>query len=419
MSDSFAFRKNLLLYTIGSLVYYVGQWLTTVLIVRLSGYEMAGLLSLAMSVVAAPAIVSLFNVRSYQVSDISGQYLNRTYLRSRLYTNILSYLSCLVMVFAGGYEGQKAFVILLYMCYKLSEGYADVYYGIEQRYERLDYAGNSMMIRGVGAVVLFVAGYLLSDSLSVCIVLMTVFSFLVVFFYDRRKTSCWLQQEWGVEIPKNAVKSLLVTCIPLAVVAFLNNLSINLPKMALERVFGSEVMGLYSSVASPTVVVQLAATTIFAPFVPRLAVCFQNGDKTGFWGIVRRFLLMFGLLSGVCLAGAALLGEWGLVLLYGEEIAKSAYLLVPIVGISILIAINASLFSVCTLLREIRMQYLIGIAGLLVSILPGEFLVRFYSMPGVVYALLGTLLAQILIQLLIILRRLNKSWNSSGGKVEL
>ena len=84
MSDSFAFRKNLLLYTMGSLVYYVGQWLTTVLIVRLSGYEMAGLLSLAMSVVAAPAIVSLFNVRSYQVSDISGQYLNRTYLRSRL-----------------------------------------------------------------------------------------------------------------------------------------------------------------------------------------------------------------------------------------------------------------------------------------------------------------------------------------------
>ena len=127
---------------------------------------------------------------------------------------------------------------------------------------------------------------------------------------------------------------------------------------------------------------------------------------------------MFGLLSGVCLAGAALLGEWGLVLLYGEEIAKSAYLLVPIVGISILIAINASLFSVCTLLREIRLQYLIGIAGLLVSILPGEFLVRFYSMPGVVYALLGTLLAQILIQLLIILRRLNKSWNSSGRKVE-
>ena len=129
------------------------------------------------------------------------------------------------------------------MCYKLSEGYADVYYGIEQRYERLDYAGNSMMIRGVGAVVLFVAGYLLSDSLSVCIVLMTVFSFLVVFFYDRRKTSCWLQQEWGVEIPKNAVKSLLVTCIPLAVVAFLNNLSSNLPKMGLERFFGSALMG--------------------------------------------------------------------------------------------------------------------------------------------------------------------------------
>jgi len=43
-------KQNMMYNTFGSIVLLVCQWLTTVLVVRLSNYENAGMLSLAMSV---------------------------------------------------------------------------------------------------------------------------------------------------------------------------------------------------------------------------------------------------------------------------------------------------------------------------------------------------------------------------------
>ena len=89
MDGTNSVKKNMLFNTVGSLVYYVCQWLPTVLIVRLSGYSDAGILSIAMSVTAAPAIIGLFNMRSYQVSDIQEVYNNDAYIKSRTVTNVL------------------------------------------------------------------------------------------------------------------------------------------------------------------------------------------------------------------------------------------------------------------------------------------------------------------------------------------
>lgn len=400
-------KQNMIFNTVGSLVYYVCQWLMSVVIVRISGYEDAGILSLAMTVTAAPAIVGLFNIRSYQVSDIEGQYSDATYLRSRVTTNLLSYIVCLFMVLIGGYSLEKAGVILLFMLFKVAEGFADVYYGIEQKWQRMDYAGISMTIRGIGTIVSFVVVFLLTKSLFLAVVAVALFSFLVIICYDRRiirrvqsvgdKSTDWSQ-----------VRSLLLVCLPLAIVAFLNNLSINLPKIYLEKYFGSEVMGYYNSVASPTVVVQLAATTIFAPLIPILTEQYQEGDKQAFLKTLRKFGGLVLGLSIICLIGAKLLGYLGLVLLFGESIADYVPLFVPVIVVSIFIAINASLFSLCTLLREIRLQYLIGAAGVLSSFLLSIVVVRAESMLGVVYALLGTLAIQIVIQLALIIRKVRR-----------
>ena len=104
-------QQNMIYNTVGSLVYYFCQWVMTVLIVRMSGFEDAGILSLAMSVTAAPAIVGLFNIRSYQVSDLKGQYSDSVYIRSRVYTNLISFAVCLFVVIFNGYAWDKAAVI--------------------------------------------------------------------------------------------------------------------------------------------------------------------------------------------------------------------------------------------------------------------------------------------------------------------
>lgn len=399
-------QQNMIFNTVGSLIYYVCQWLMSVVIVRISGYEDAGVLSIAMSVTASPAIVGLFNIRSYQVSDIEGQYSNKTYIQSRMYTNLLSYLVCLMMVIFGGYNIEKATVILIFMLFKVAEGFADVYYGIEQKWERMDYAGISLTIRGIGTIVLFVVGFLITHSLLISIIAISVFSFAVILLYDRRMVKRWEKE--GEKTSFHEIKMLLATCLPLAIVAFLNNLSLNIPKIYLENYFGSEVMGYYSSVSSPTAVIQLAATTIFAPLVPILTMEYNNRNKEKFLAILKKFGVLVLGLSVVCLIGSKLLAHWGLVLLFTESIEPYVYLFVPIIVVSILIAINASLFSLCTLLREIKTQYIIGIAGVIIAWALSMTVVKELSMIGVVYAMVGTLVVQIAIQIILIAKKVRK-----------
>ena len=97
-SNKPSISRTMLFNTVGSLIYYACQWFLSVVIVRISGYEQAGVLSLAMSVTASPAIIGLFNVRNYQASDLNNQYNQRTYINSRHITNLFSFIICAVMV---------------------------------------------------------------------------------------------------------------------------------------------------------------------------------------------------------------------------------------------------------------------------------------------------------------------------------
>lgn len=402
-------QQNMLFNTIGSLIYYVCQWLMSVIIVRLSGFGDAGLLSLAMSATAAPAIIGLFNVRSYQVSDMKGQYTDKEYLRSRVYTNILSVIACLAVVLYYGYSMEKAVIIMTFMAFKVVEGMADVYYGIDQKNERMDYAGISLTVRGIGSLAFFLGTFQITQSLLVSIITMSLFSLAVVLVYDRRMIERYQGKEAEEnEVMRAQVKSLLITCFPLAVVAFLNNMSLTIPKLYLEQYFGEEIMGIYSSVASPTIVIQLAATTLFAPLIPPLTIEFNNGNKKNFLGGLKKFALLILAITIAALIGSKLLAHWGLVLLFGTAIEPYVYLFIPVIIISILIAINASMFSVCTLIREIKSQYIIGILGILAALAGSLTLVKEYSMDGVVWALAATLLIQILIQFIIIYRKVKK-----------
>ena len=398
-------QRSMLLNTAGSLIYYACQWFMTVVIVRVSGYSAAGVLSIAMTVTASPSIVSLFNVRSYQVSDLNGQYKASTYMRSRTFTNAIAYLICLVMLIAGGYTGERAAAILVFMLFKVVEGYADVLYGMEQKHGRLDISGISLAIRGVGTIVLFTGILMATDQLLLGLAAVILFSAFVICVYDARVVSRWKE----LKESSGQVWRLLWTCVPLAVVAFLNNLSFNMPKIVLENRFGSELMGYYSSVASPTLVVQLAATTIFAPLVPPLTRAFLDHEKERFYGILQGFALLLLALAVVCLVGGRLLGHWGLTLLFGEGIEPYVCLFVPIVFISIILAVNATLFSICTLLREIRSQYWIGVLGILASVVSSEVLVPVFAVEGVLYAQTLTITVQIVIQIVIIVHKLRRS----------
>jgi O-antigen/teichoic acid export membrane protein len=121
-------------------------------------------------------------------------------------------------------------------------------------------------------------------------------------------------------------------------------------------------------------------------------------------------------LTVVCLIGSKLLAHWGLMLIFGSSIEPYVYLFVPIIVVTILLALNTSLFGICTLLREIKSQYVIGAAGILTAVLTALTIVKNGGMMGVVFAQFLTVAVQTVIQIVIIAWALRRRWGSGITK---
>ncbi len=396
---------NIFYNSFGTMFYYGCQWLTTILIVRLSGYQDAGNYSLAMTFTAAFAIFALFNTRQYQVSDVKGEYSDKTYITSRYIAMGAAFLICAIGLLFNAYTPYQWGIILLYMVFKCVEAWVDVYHGICQKKGRMDFICYSFLMRGVLMIVSFCGLIYITGNLMYGVLAMTASTFLVVFFYDRVMALKFVEKD---RADFKALKTLMVILVPLVVVAVTNNLSISLPKYFLERYFDETVLGYYSSVATPSMIVQVGANTIFVPLITPLADKLLADDKKGFAGILKKVFLAFVVLSALAVIVSFLLGEWFLVQVFGEEIRPYAYLFVPIITTTLLISINACLFPVCTVFREIKGQLAVGILGILSSLIASMVLVKRYCMDGVVIALLITLGIQIIIEIYLVFRRMKK-----------
>jgi len=397
---------NIFFNSFGTIFYYGCQWLTTILIVRLTGFADKGIYDLAMPFTAAFGILAMYNTRQYQVSDVTGEYSDQTYIRSRLAAMVIAFAICFAGVVLNGYSLYKSAVILLYMLHKCGEAWIDVYHGIDQKHGRMDYVCYSYLMRAILMLVSFCGVLYLTENLVLAVGSMTFATFAAAYVYDKRIAERFMEKVSGVD--KEALKKLMLAMLPLVVVAVTNNLSISLPKYFLERYYDDAALGYYSSVATPSLIVQVGAQTIFIPLITPLADRLKDNDKRGFVDILKKVSVVCFVLSVLALIGSALFGEWFLVLMFQEEIRPYVYLFVPVIISTLLISINASLFPVCTVLREIKGQLAVGICGVLASLAASVFFVKKYSMDGVVIALLITLAVQIIIEVYCVYRKMIK-----------
>lgn len=143
---------------LASLVYMAAQWLTTILVVRLSaGYDAAGLLALGMAVSNIFSPIGYYKVRAFQVSDLEEEFTFRQYLGFRIITVGLAIVVMFVYCFLTCPAGTWITVIL-YGFFSLGPVFVDVLHGEEQRESRMDIIGISFIFRGILLLVSFIIG---------------------------------------------------------------------------------------------------------------------------------------------------------------------------------------------------------------------------------------------------------------------
>ncbi|GHU90334.1 hypothetical protein FACS189476_10320 [Spirochaetia bacterium] len=387
----------------GSTINLVCQWLTTVLIVRLSDdYVDAGNYALAISGTAVFFYMAVYNMRAFQVSDTCNEYSDRDYIATRIVTIAFALLGCGIFVMAMKYTGTQRTVIMLFMLFRAFEAFSDVLYGIEQKAWRLDLAGISLFIRGILLLIAFVILQLLFD-LKIAVFGIVLSSLVVIVLFDLPKTKKLSPNMMTVQFNTNIFR-LLKKCFPLAITAVLTALTIPFSRFILEKICGTEVLGIYASIAAPALIVQLAAGFIFSPLITLFADYASNGHRKAFVMLFAKCCMAIAGIIGICLIGAVFFGEWGLFLLFGETIRPYSYLLFNAIVVTGLTAFVYFFSAVLTVLRDMKGIIIGNTIGFTVCAITAGKLIAYYGISGINYTMIFSMGTGMIILLIACLR---------------
>lgn len=400
-------KNNILWNSIGALFYFGCQWLLTILVVYFEGgYSDAGVLSLAMSLANVLAIVACLNLRTFQISELEGQFSDGDFLRNRVLASGVALVLCICIVIYKGYSRYEGLCIFTFMIFKVSEVLGDVLHGIDQKVWRLDIAGKSFILRGFTTLIAMVCGMLFGGSLIITIILMAVLAYLVIFFYDYRQ--CKKQCCPDFCFSQSNVLALMKIGIPLALCSILLNLISVYPRFQIEEQLGKELLGVFASIATPTVLVTQLASFIFGPL---MGVFAEHRKKHDAKRIYQLLLVSVGATAAIGVTAVAvgkMLGEWALVLLFGESIRAYAYLLVPIIYSAILTALVWLLGGLLTVFKDYYAMAALTAASLIACVISAPLLIAAKYLMGAVFALLLALFLETIlltVRLIYLLKR--------------
>lgn len=398
-------QSSILWNSAGSIVYLVTQWIISIFVVRFSGVEDAGNLTLAMSVNNIFYSIAMQGIRNFQVSDTNEKYKDHTYVYNRILSCILSFGICLLYCGIIQYSSEQKICIIAYCLFKMSEALYDVYAGICQKNWRMDYIGKSWMIKGSVTLGAFVGFYLISGNLLWAILGMAISSYIVVGVYDVPKTHSLSQIRISLK-DKDCLK-LTIECFPLLCYLILSTIVPTIPRIFMERILGNYALGIYGSIATPTAIVQMGASYIFNPFLTLFAEQYNSGKIVQFRNTMKKCILTISCFCVIALIGGKILGKWGLNLIYGSEVAEYVSLLLPLILCTILTSLVWFLCALLTVVREFKGLIISNLIVVILSGISSIFCLKIFGMQGASIALGISLGVEILFLWLFLKKKLN------------
>jgi O-antigen/teichoic acid export membrane protein len=275
----------------------------------------------------------------------------------------------------------------------MSEAYVDVYHGIIQRAMRMDFIGKSFILRGVIGNLLFIGCMLLTKNLLLSISVLAISSFVLIFIYDRNKVKLFYEKTNTTSL--KIIIGLLIECLPLAIYVLLSNLLMSIPRISLEHINGTEILGIYASIAIPAAIIQVISGYIFAPLLTVFAEHVSQKNFKLFHKLLFRTLAYILLISGILILGGAVFGDFGLKLLFGEKISGYTYLFLPILFISSLTALSWFIGLMLTVLREFKGLIISSVVAVMVCIFGSSVAINLFDINGTSFILILALSIQI------------------------
>lgn len=408
-------RRQMLVNTVGAIVYLGVQWLMTIIVARMLGYYAAGVLGIAVSVSNVFMVIAQFSMRQFQVSDIEGKYSSYVYVKSRYITCICAVIFCVLYCLINKYDSQQIFCTLAFMFIKISEALSDVYQGIEQKYLKYDYICFSHVIRASMFFVTLFIGCLFQKELGMILSIIALEEIIFVLIFEKNYSK---KIDKGFYQGATNVKALLRECFPLVIYSFCITYIPVFPRLIYERMCGEQNLGYYMSISSPTMIINAVISLLLAPLIPIVSVLCKDKKIKQIKNILLKLLTIFCLITIIGIFASKCGGTFVLKILFGDEILLYSHTLIPIVVGAIVISLIWTLGSILIIIREIETLVKCSLGAVGIELIIATNMIKRFDMNGISYSIIismGFLCACFLFVFLRFLKGLEKD----GGMEEL
>ncbi len=359
-------RKNVIWNMIGSLLFALASIVLFAAAARAAGEAAAGIFSIAFTTGQLLLTIGYYEVRAFQVTDLSGQYSFPDYLSARILTSAAMAAAGVIYVCVLRPEPVKGTVILLMCFYKLVDGAADVFEGEFQRQGRLDVAGKSLAFRTAFSGSVFILAVLWSKDIVVASGAAVAAAVLAFAAFDLAVIG-----EFGPLALSGAWKKvfgLLKDCTALFVVGFLYLYICNAAKYAIDAHMSAEAVTYYTDLYLPTSTINLLSGFIFKPLLTTMGTSCKQGEWGKFRSLVGRLLLGIAGLTAVCCLGAFLLGIPVLSFVFGHDLSPyRTALVLLILGGGFNAAVMLLYYALTTMRKQVLILFCYGSAFLLAA----------------------------------------------------
>lgn len=400
------YKKQAIYNTIGNLVYMACLWIMSVLVVSICGFYDAGVFAIAMTIGNVFYFIAMYGIRSFQASDVVGEFSDIVYFKTRTVTVLISILCCMVYLLVYKYDFYTFFAVLLYTIFRGVEAASDVIFGELQNVGHLEVAGVSMSVKGIVCVAVFSILLGWSKNLDLALLGITIVSLFFLFFYDyiqyKKHRNPMRRNKRG------SVKKLLVTGFPMLLTTVFPIIVTAIPRLVLEQYYGTEMLGIYSSISTPTVLITTIVPNMLCPFMTYYGICYQRKENKKILLMMWVSILCSALLGVFACILAYFFGNVVMTILFGNEILPYLYVFIPLIIATCVYAFSMCGNSVLITIRYPRWLTLFAALALLVSIIITPWLVTKYFMIGAVWAFAIPFAVQLILQILFVTIKLTR-----------
>jgi O-antigen/teichoic acid export membrane protein len=380
---------------VGTVCYAASQWLFLVILAKRVSPSVVGEFSLGLAVANPIIMFSNLQLRGIQATDARNRFTFPEYFQLRSLSTVGALLVVALVAGVGPYALGAAVVIVLAGFARAAESMSDIVYGLLQRHERLDRVGQSMLLRGLVAVlgVALILPWVPSAAGAAFALALT---WLLLFaFFDTRAARTVLRASGkerflGGWSRASRLRELALLGLPLGIATTLVSFNVSVPRYFVHHHLGDHELGIfaalaYSAIGGATVIAALGQAA-----TPCLASYFADGDRRAFW----RLLLLMTSCAAVVGAAAVVIslvaGRRILEIVYRPEYSKSTDVFTWILvgaGISYLSSVvGYGLIAV----RYFRAQTVVCAIGLAATIIGCNFLVPTLGSKGAAFALVAS-----------------------------